>query len=376
MIIGFDASKIPYPHRRGWGQYSLQLIQALSRVDHENTYKLFYNHLRRASRQDMFRGPIPQFKNRLIPLPAGILDRMWMNREMPKIEWFLGRVDIFHSPFERLPPARCRKLATIHDLIYLRFPELHGESFYRDSSERLKKICERADLIVAVSDNTREDICDFTRIPPERIRVVPDGVHERFRPAEQGDREHVLLRYNLPNAFLLYIGAATPHKNLDRLIEAFKILVDSGLTNYSLVFAGNLRWGYDHVMTKARELGIWDKTRFLGYVPDPHLPALYSAATLFVFPSLYEGFGMPILEAMASGTVVACSDIKVFREVAGEAALFFDPERPEEISSTVYRILYSSALREDLLRKGMERAEGFRWRHIAQRVVRLYEEIC
>jgi glycosyltransferase involved in cell wall biosynthesis len=172
------------------------------------------------------------------------------------------------------------------------------------------------------------------------------------------------------------VGAASPNKNLERLLKSINILMSSNDFDHSMVFAGKLGWGYYKLRSKAHELGIGEKVRMLGYVPDQDLPALYSAGSLFVFPSLYEGFGMPVLEAMACGTPVACSNTGALKEVADDAAILFNPEVPEEIAEAIHRILSNDSLNANLIRKGLMRSDSFRWDPVARQIISIYKEIC
>jgi glycosyltransferase involved in cell wall biosynthesis len=230
-----------------------------------------------------------------------------------------------------------------------------------------------ADAVIAVSECTKRDAIRFYRIPEEKITVIYEGVNPRFRPASPEAIAAVRARYGLPERFILYVGTIEPRKNLTTLLEAFHHLLAT--YDLRLVIVGKKGWLYERFFRRLRELGLENRVLFTGYVPDEDLPAIYSAADLFVFPSLYEGFGLPVLEAMACGTPVICSNTSSLPEVAGDAALLVDPTDARALTGAMEQVLTNERLWATLRAKGMERARGFTWEKAAYRTWEVYQQV-
>jgi glycosyltransferase involved in cell wall biosynthesis len=231
----------------------------------------------------------------------------------------------------------------------------------------------RADLVLADSQSTKDDLVELLGVEADRIEVVYPGVEERFHPIEnQALLEEVRRRYNLPPRFILGLGTLQPRKNFVRLIEAYSLLVTRH-SSLQLVIAGGKGWLYEEIFATVERLGLEKKVVFPGFVADEDLPALYNLAELFVFPSLYEGFGLPPLEAMACGTPVITSDASSLPEVVGEAGLMVEATDVEGLTQAMQRVLEDSALRERMIAKGMKQAKKFTWEQAAAKLLSLYE---
>jgi len=379
--------------RAGIGRYTRGLMTALMELEAEfrnskfeirNEYVLFVvgktQQAIRNTQGDKRLHPAslpPNFRLRCLPLPHRLLTIAWHRLRIPlPAEVFTGPVDLFHSPDFVLPPLRhARGLVTIHDLAFLRLPECADPGLRAYLSQAVPRSLARASLILADSESTRRDLIELLDVPEERVRVVPAGVEGRFRPIEDEDvLARVRRRYSLCEPFILSLGTLEPRKNFVRLIEAHARLRQSLPSTPPLVIAGGRGWLYEQIYTAARKWGN-GKVRFLGFVPDDDLPALYTLAELFTFPSLYEGFGLPPLEAMACGTPVVCSNRPSLPEIVGDAALMVDAENVEELAAAMRRALEDEALRAELITKGLAQARRFPWEKAAQSLLAAYEEM-
>jgi len=233
-----------------------------------------------------------------------------------------------------------------------------------------------ADRVITVSDSSKHDILRFVNVEPSKIEVIPNAFDERFaiEPAE-AQVARVRERYQLQDEFVLYAGNVKPHKNLERLIDAFHLVRMRGLDHLKLVLIGDEISRYTSLRRAVHRHQLHKYVRFLGYLPEDTLTVMYRLASVFVFPSLYEGFGLPPLEAMASGTPVVTSNVSSLPEVAGDAAILVNPYEPESIANGIYRVLTDRAAREELRRRGLERARQFSWESSVRRVREIYDAV-
>jgi glycosyltransferase involved in cell wall biosynthesis len=291
------------------------------------------------------------------------------------------RIDVFHG-FDHLGVPLFAKVgryvATIHDMIPLLWPQWVTRKHRLVVAAAYHRLGRQADLVITPSEATKADIVGHLRINPDRIAVVPWGCEERFQPT--GDRERfaaVRRRYRLPTRYLLFVGTLEPRKNLTGLLHAYAILRAAGHDeNLKLVVAGRMGWLYHDIFDTVKSLGLEEEVVFTGFVDDEDLPHLYRGAQLFVFPSLYEGFGLPILEAMASGVPVVTSNAASMTEVAGEAAMLVDPHDSQAIAEGMGQVLYEDRLRDVLIQKGLTRARHFTWESVAQKTLELYAALA
>jgi glycosyltransferase involved in cell wall biosynthesis len=376
LKIGFLADKIPYPARRGWGVYSFHLLKALLSIDHGNEYRCFYSIFRSGSRGLVVKAPGARLINRIWPLPGRIMDRLWETWNLLPAEFFTGKVDVLHVPYEFLPKtAHARTVVTVHDVTFLKHPELLDPGFVRLYSNRLENICRRADRIITVSENTKKDLLEFYPLPSGRITVVHEGVDPVFRPAAtQNEINRVRKKFGISGPYILFVGAADEDKNLVRLAEAFS-RVREKTGDIQLVLAGKNEWGYNGLKAKLESLHLLRGLVFTGFVPADDLPVLYSGASAFALPSIHEGFGLPALEAMACGVPVLCSRTGSLPEVTGPAALLVDPLNTEEIARGLQTILTDETLRQTYIKQGLERSEKFSWANTARQVLDLYRDL-
>ncbi|PWU00719.1 MAG: glycosyltransferase family 1 protein [Terriglobia bacterium] len=286
---------------------------------------------------------------------------------LPVSDWAARGADVFHaSNLIEHPPRRARLTATIHDMTSWLLPEFHAAGNLR-ADRRFLEICKRADGLIAVSQSTKNDAVLVAGLPPEKITVIHSGVADAFFAVEAGTIDAIRKRYALERPFVLFIGTIEPRKNIDRLLDAYGALVPDLREEFQLVIAGPAGWAPQSTIARLSE------ARYLGYVPEADLAPLTAAATIFVYPSLYEGFGFPVAQAMAAGVPVVTSNVSSLPEVTGEAALLIDPRSTSELRDAMARLLLSPDLRGQLATRGKDRAREFRWETCAARSLDFFE---
>ncbi len=366
MRIGIDARKL---HDFGIGTYIRNLLRQLARLDHDSQFVVLSRPEDREALDALgvnFRAIAETASNYSVA-------------EQLKVPLALQReaVSLFHAPHYVLPPlVRCRSVVTIHDCIHLMFPQyLPNRIALAYARTAISLAARRATRIITVSESSKRDILRYVDVPPEKIDVIYNAYDERFgiEPREE-DVVRVRERYQLHDEFVLYAGNVKPHKNLERLVSAFDIVRRRGLDHLKLVIIGDEMSKYTALRRAVHKHQLHKYVRFLGYLPEETLAVMYRLAGVFVFPSLYEGFGLPPLEAMASGTPVVTSNVSSLPEVAGDAAVLVDPYDPEAIADGMYRVLTDERLRSDLRRRGVARAREFSWETSVRRVREIYCE--
>ncbi len=379
MRIAIDARWI-FPEISGIGAYTRELIRALAEVDRRNEYVLLFDRegVQMRTAADAGIGNVPSFTCRLVPYgvfsPRGQL-------AMPGVLRRAG-IDVYHSPNYMVPllalagRRRTRCVVTVHDVIPMIFPHAAPRSrksrLYPLYTWIMREVGRRADRIISDSAASRGDVIRYLGIPAARqgrVEAIPCGVSPAFRPAEPGLAGGV--RFEDPT--VLYVGRADPYKNLVGLVEAFALVVRRHPGPVRLVIAGPPDPRYPEAERRAAALGVRDRVRWTGYLPDGELVRTYQRSHVLAMPSLYEGFGLPVLEAMACGTPVVCSAIGALEELAGDAALRVEPSSVDALADALLRVLSDPALAGDLGRRGVERAAGFTWRRTAQRTLEVYE---
>ncbi len=284
------------------------------------------------------------------------------------------QVDVVHGPVNVAPLLTRRpSVVTVHDLAFLIYPEQYPGAKQRYLNLLTRLSVERAERVIAVSDNTRTDVLRHYRVHPDRVIVVPNGVEPELTPVgDPGQIQALRERHRLPERFILFVGTLQPRKNLVGLLRAYARLKDT--LDWPLVVVGAKGWLYEPVFNEARALGVTDRVIFAGYADQPTLRLWYSAATIFVYPSLYEGFGLPVLEAMACGTPVVTSSTSSLPEVAGDAAITIEPTDAGALASALDRLIQDVALRSELRRRGLDRARQFSWERTARETSAVYRQ--
>ena len=313
-------------------------------------------------------------------LPPALVSYLWrVDRPEAFKERLLGGVDIVHSTTYCAPRFRSRRrrlVVTIYDLTFVTHPEYHLPANVEHCLEGTRLAIERADMLIAISESARRDLIERMHAPAERIVVTPLAADPALaRVTDPAVLDRVRRRYRLPERFVLFLGAMEPRKNLLRLIEAWATLKPAVRRETSLVVAGAQGWLNDSVRSRVETLGLGDRVHLAGYVEGEDLAALYSLATVFAYPSLWEGFGLPVLEAMACGTPVLTSDVSSLPEVAGDAAVLVPPTDVEAIADGLFRLLEDAALRADLAERGRRRAARFSWERCARETLAVYNSV-
>ena len=364
--------------RAGIGRYARELIRALSKVDLTNRYVLF---VPRDAHDELLQFDwSPNFSIVRAPLTERYLAAMWHRARLPlPIELFIGSVDVFYSPDFLLPPTRARrKLVTVHDLSYVRVPECFPAPLLNYLNRAVPPSVAHADLILADAVSTQRDLVDVYRVRMEKVKVLYSGVDPRFRPDVSQQSLARVRELTQGKPYLLSVSTIQPRKNYSRLIEAFAKIANSELgiegmqfaiRNLQLVICGAKGWMFDEVYQMVERLGLQDRVIFPSFLSDEDLPALYVGAALFVYPSLYEGFGLPLVEAMACGLPVVSSNASSLPEVGGDAVLYFDPRDVDGMVDTICRALRDESLRDDLRAKGFMQAKEFSWEKAAKELL-------
>jgi glycosyltransferase involved in cell wall biosynthesis len=371
MRIGLDYTSA-LRQRAGIGRYTRGIVGALADLDHSNQYTLI------APRDAGALPAVPaNMRVQRLPLTDWLLTIAWHRLRLPLyVDLFTGPLDIFHSPDFVLPPVRrAHAIVTVHDLSFLRYPECAARGLVAYLSSVVPRSLRRADLILADSSWTRQDLVTMLGMPADKISVVPAGVGPEYRPvADQSALEVVRRRYDLPRRFILHVGTLEPRKNLVRLIEALHSIAKQE-PETCLVLVGGKGWLYDDIFASVERLGLSGKVTFPGFIAEADLPAVYNLATVFAYPSLYEGFGIPPLEAMACGVPVVCSNSSSLPEVVGDAALFVEPTDTAALAGALLRALNDEPLRQTLRQCGFERVRLFSWPAAARKLLTAYESL-
>ncbi|MEK6693452.1 MAG: glycosyltransferase family 1 protein [Nitrospirota bacterium] len=375
MRIGFDVRPM-VSEGTGVGSYALNLIKNIASLDSNNNYTLFSNSFKDRISLESLHLPL-NFKLKDYRVPNRILRGLWNYFSYPPIESFIGDVDIFHSPHSIPIPARKAKLiVTIHDLYFLKYPDMVGRDVREDHRRLSINYLIKVRKIITVSDNSKKDIIELLDVSPEKVTVIYEGVDDIFRVVnEETTLENVRERYRLPHEFILFIGTISPRKNPRGLIESISILRKRGLKDLSLIMIGPEGFKADEVLRLIYERNLEDSVRHIGYVPYEDMLYVYNMSSLLVYPSLYEGFGLPPLEAMACGVPVIASNTSSMPEILGDAALLVDPYNSGEIADSIEKILHDESLRNSLIEKGLKKASSYSWEDTAKKVLKVYEEI-
>lgn len=360
----------------GIGRYVRELTAALAMHDQENAYRLF---VAGVTASDLPTSPAPNFKWKSTSLTPQWLARLWHRARIPvPVELFTGGIDLFHATDFVLPPTlpATRKLLTVHDLSFVRVPEAASPPLKAYLDVVVPRSVSRADHILADSDATKRDLIDLYQTPETKVSVLYSGVDERFQKVNDSRAlEDVQAKLGLTGLkYLLSVGTVQPRKNYARNIEALAKLRAIG-HDLHYAIAGGKGWLDDEMHRIIERTGMTGFVHLLGFVDDEDLPALYSGARMLVLASLYEGFGLPVLEAMACGTPVVTSDISSLPEVAGEAAILVDPYDVDAIVKAIAAIDTDVQLRARLTEAGFAQAARFSWRRSAAQLLDVYENM-
>lgn len=350
--------------RAGIGNYTYNLLQAFVRMGHSDNVSIAI-HKGSKALSELF----PQ----LTMVEAGRNLYKYLPIDVLRLS---KSFDVYHEPNYVPRPFRGATVVNIFDMSYVLFPQYHPwkrVQMLRFFEKRMRS----ADRIITASQSAKREIVSLLKVPEDKIVVTPLGVSSGFGPIQENRAlfQTIRKRYNLPEQFLLYVGTIEPRKNLERLIEAFGMAKERiGKIAIGLVLAGGKGWLNDPIYSRVRELNLLDDVTFTGYVLEEDLPILYNMALAFVYPSLYEGFGLPPLEAMACGVPVITSNVSSLPEVVGDAGILIDPCNVDELSDAILRVVLSTELRKSLSDKGIKQASLFTWEKCAGETLTVYEE--
>jgi glycosyltransferase involved in cell wall biosynthesis len=302
--------------------------------------------------------------------------RIWHRLQIPvNVEWLIGQVDLFHGPDFVLPPLQpsTRAIVTVHDLSFLHYPYCFEPALLNYLNSAVPRATARANWVLADSESTRKDAIELLGVPAEQTSVLYPGVEPRFQPIEnRASLSLVQAKYRLPEHFILSVGTVQPRKNYVRLVEAFAQL---DVADVHLVIVGGKGWLYQELLDQIEELDLQERVHLTGYVEDADLPAIYNLAQVVAQPSLYEGFGIPIVEAMACGIPVVAADNSSLPEAAGEAGLLVDALDSEALAEALSRALTDSELRQTMVKRGVAQAHKFTWQRAAETLHATYQQV-
>lgn len=373
MRIGIDGNEANVEKKVGISEYAFQLLTEFTKnTDSKNLFQIY---LKDNPRVDLpVKGDHVTYR---IVKPS----KLWTQIGLPKDLFFhKPRPDVFFSPNHYAPRfSPIPTVISIMDLAFLKFPEL----FQRDDLYQLinwtKYSVKKAHAIIAISQSTKNDIIKEYHIPQEKVHVVYLGIKEVSR-ASYKSMEELSKKYSVSKPYILFVGTLQPRKNVSKLIEAYSKVVSS-IQNSSpskdlqLVIIGKKGWMYEEIIEAPKKFDVETRVKFLDFVPDSDLPSFYKHAEMYVLPSLYEGFGLPVLEAMKYGCPVLTSNISSLPEAGGDAALYFDPTDTHDIAKTIEKVLTNEKLRDDMIKKGYEHIKKFSWQKTAKEVLSVLEGV-
>lgn len=373
MKIGFDFINLRNLHE-GLGRYAWQLINGLAAIDRENEYILFVN----VEISNQICVDNPRFHTRVVNIPR--------RRYAPWNQIYFGLhrrqlrgIDLLHSPVSPTPLllfGTTKTVVTLHDLAWKLFPGTFGHLgvvWWRIAWPRSLK---QSEHIVTDSESTKRDIIKFYRIPEEKITVIYPYISLHLPQTSSEALDTIKKRYNLPEKYILHVGVPHKRKNLESLVKAFQIVKKEKDIPHKLVLVGPKGWAIESLLSEIARLNMQDEVIVTGFTPDNDLSLIYRAADAFVYPSLYEGFGYPPLEAMACGTPVIVSNISSLPEVVGDAGLYIDPLNPEDIAAKILQLLSSPDLADKLRLLGLKRVQQFSMEKMINKYLEIYQKVC
>ncbi|MBE0069262.1 glycosyltransferase family 4 protein [Thermoanaerobacterium thermosaccharolyticum] len=381
MNISVDILPILDPQKTGVGWYTYNIIKYMALNNDIKKYKfefLGFDFLGRRNNtevKELLKEWFPNSEYKIFKMmPYGIYRRIWDYIPFSYNYLFNSKSNLYNF-FNFIVPQKINGyvINTVYDMVYKVYPNTMTKANYKRLDKELARSCERADLIITISNNSKQEIINYLGISGDKIRIVPCGVDLNFyKPVYKNE---ILNKYNIQKPYFLYIGTLEPRKNIKNLILAFNdFLKKNNCNDVKLVIGGKKGWMYEEIFKTVQELKLENDIIFLGYVPIEDMSALYSNAVSFIFPSLYEGFGIPPLEAMACGCPVIVSNTSSLPEVVGDAGILINPFDVEELSNAMYYVYCDNDLRNELKKKSIIQAGKFSWELAAQKIIDIYKE--
>jgi len=371
MHIGLDGIPLTEP-KTGVGHYTFELAVAMARVSPDSNFEIVYpSNLRQVTITDDARTLPSNLEIKRIRV--GPVGRYWWSAGLPRYVRRNG-IDLFHGTNYDVPPwHQCATVLTIHDLSLLIHPETHEKRRVRRSRRRLPLMARAANAIIVPTESVRSEVCEHLGISPQKVFAIPESARDCFTPMEMKATEHVRERLGIGDNFLLTVGTLEPRKNLLTLVRAVEEIASDQPT-LQLVIAGSRGWLSEPLFEAIEKSPAKERIVLTEYLNDDDLRALYSSCSAFVYPSIYEGFGLPPLEAMACGAPVIASHIPALEETTGGAAVLFEPNDVNSLASAIVDLLQSSELRSRFSALGRVRAAEFTWEHTARLTLEVYEK--
>jgi len=383
MKIAIDISPLATRKRTGIPNYIFNLCQNLPIADENNKYLLFgasfgYYQSLQAATKEMRISKYPNMSARISRMPRAALRLMWKYVHAPSAESLVRqKIAVLHGT-DRItaPPKKAKIVVTVFDLTPIKHPTYHTKGMISRYISDFPHLLKNADMVIAISNCTKNDIIEHFDVAEERVRVTPLAANDDYKQiSDKNAIDKIKSIYDIDKDYILFVGTLEPRKNLVNLLKAYSILPDYLKHDYALVLCGKKGWYYEEIFETVRELKLENKVIFTGYVPDEDIPLLMNGAAVFVYPSFYEGFGLPPLEAMACGTPVISTNVSSIPEVVGDAGILVSPTDVEELSDAMLRVLDSETLKAQLSEKGLKQASKFSWRATAGKTMEVYNEV-
>lgn len=379
MKIGVDIRVLTKGAHSGIEEYASQILEEIIKLGKDDEFVLYYNAFSKE------RADFDWMREKNVSLEEFRWPNQFLNYSFllgwPKVDKLLGGVDAFFSPhfLNSATTKKCKKIITFHDLSFLRHPEFFPwRKRYWHFMQNIKKQAQEADKIIAISESTKNDLIDLYEIKEEKIKVIYSGINSQFGPiTDENYLKSIKEKYKLPDNFILYLGTIEPRKNIESVIEAFELIKENKFSPYNdlkLVIAGGFGWLYGNILKRAKSSPYAGDIIFTGAMNGDDRAGIYSMAKLFIFPSFFEGFGFPPLEAMACGVPTITSNCSSLPETVGDGAIMIDPYRPEEIAIATREIFNDEKLKNLLIQKGLEQIKKFSWENCAEETLKFIKK--
>lgn len=376
MKIGYDAKRA-FHNSRGLGFYSRNLISGLIQLYPENEYSLFGSVPKSGDNFEWLKTVKSQIEIVSPKHTNKIYQSFWRSRACAK-DIFNKKVDVYHGLSHEIPvglkPSKVKTVVTVHDLLFLRYKEYFSLVDRKIYTSKIEYSCANADRIIAISEQTKEDLINFLDVPESKINVLYQSCSPLYYTEESTDKhQEVRLKYNLPQNFFLFVGALVPHKNLKQVIKALTHLKPE--RRYPLIVIGKGHSFKSELIQYATKFNVEKNIRFIDYVSNEDMPSFYQLSEMLIWPSLFEGFGIPIIEALFSKTPVITSNMGVFPEVGGPSSLYINPHISEEISEAINLILDDQKHRETMINSGFEFVQKFHRENTTKQMMEFYKQL-